>query len=82
MALQKALDELRESFESSIGDHTARIMADFTRSLKESNLLGKALRQGQRFPEFELPADTGETVRLVEILSRGPAAILFYRGKW
>lgn len=47
-----------------------------------TDILDTALREGDRAPMFELPDAYGETVRLSDILQRGPAIISFYRGSW
>jgi hypothetical protein len=40
------------------------------------------LRIGERAPDFALPNQRGETVRLSDRLSRGPVVLSFYRGVW
>jgi hypothetical protein len=82
MALQHELDAMREQFERDIGDHTARILTDFTRSLRDSGILGRALDKGRRMPDFQLPSASGGTIRLSEVLGTGPAVVFFFRGKW
>jgi len=47
---------------------------------RESGAAG--LRIGERAPDFALPNQRGETVRLSERLSRGPVVLSFYRGVW
>lgn len=42
----------------------------------------KAPRPGRRMPPFLLPDENGALVSLDDLLSRGPAAIVFYRGHW
>ena len=42
----------------------------------------KALKVGSKAPEFALPNLRGKTVRLSEVLSKGPAVVTFYRGSW
>jgi len=37
---------------------------------------------GDAMPDFALPDDSGRIVRLDELLSRGPVAIMFHRGHW
>ncbi len=37
---------------------------------------------GERAPDFALPNQRGETVRLSERLSKGPVVLNFYRGVW
>lgn len=50
---------------------------DYTR---ESGAPG--LRIGERAPDFNLPNQRGEMVRLSDRLSRGPVVLNFYRGVW
>ena len=47
---------------------------------RESGAAG--LRIGERAPDFALPNQRGETVRLSERLTRGPVVLSFYRGVW
>ena len=49
-------------------------------SVRESGAAG--LRIGERAPDFTLPNQRGEMVRLSERLSRGPVVLNFYRGVW
>jgi peroxiredoxin len=40
------------------------------------------LQIGQRFPDFELPDQDGQIVRLSEIVGKFPFILSFYRGYW
>ena len=42
----------------------------------------RALSEGDRAPDFALPAASGETVRLSRLLTEGPVVLTFYRGAW
>jgi hypothetical protein len=48
--------------------------------VRESGAAG--LRIGERAPDFALPNQRGETVRLSERLAGGPVVLSFYRGVW
>src|SRR5512134_685067 len=48
--------------------------------VRESGAVG--LRVGERAPDFALPNQRGETVRLADRLSKGPVVLSFYRGVW
>ena len=48
--------------------------------VRESGAAG--LRIGERAPDFTLPNQRGETVRLSDRLSKGPVVLTFYRGVW
>src|SRR5690348_8964373 len=39
---------------------------------------GPILKVGQRSPAFRLPASTGETVALCDLVARGPLVLFFY----
>jgi hypothetical protein len=51
-----------------------------TKTVQESGAAG--LQVGERAPEFALPNQRGEMVRLSDRLSRGPVVLSFYRGVW
>jgi hypothetical protein len=48
--------------------------------VKESGASG--LRIGEHAPDFTLPNQRGETVKLSDRLSGGPVVLNFYRGVW
>jgi hypothetical protein len=48
--------------------------------VRESGAAG--LSVGERAPDFTLPNQRGEMVRLSDRLSRGPVVLTFYRGVW
>ena len=59
------------------------VTAILRRGIEEVRVSGAAgLRIGERAPDFALPNQRGETVRLSELLSRGPVVLNFYRGVW
>jgi len=37
---------------------------------------------GERAPAFELTDSAGDTVSLEQVIARGPAVVVFYRGHW
>ena len=42
----------------------------------------RALKAGQRAPDFELPDFAGNRVSLAQLCADGPLALIFYRGLW
>ena len=48
--------------------------------VKETGASG--LRIGERAPDFALPNQRGEMVKLDDRLARGPVVLNFYRGVW
>lgn len=51
-------------------------------ALASSDLLERALGVGDKAPMFALPDAHGDTVKLAEVLVKGPAIVSFYRGSW
>ena len=51
-----------------------------TKIVQESGAAG--LQIGERAPDFALPNQRGEMVRLSDRLSGGPVVLSFYRGVW
>ena len=82
MSLKEKLDGRREEFKTdsapgSPGDH-----AQGTEDLRNSGILDRALKVGDRGPGFELKNVEGNLVRSYELLKSGPLVLTFYRGKW
>jgi peroxiredoxin len=53
-----------------------------TAELQASGQAERALKAGDRAPEFALPDAEGALVRSSELLARGPLVVSFYRGVW
>ena len=59
------------------------IVAILKRGIETVKASGAAgLQIGEQAPDFALPNQRGETVRLSERLSAGPVVLSFYRGVW
>ncbi len=50
--------------------------------LRESGIMERALKVGERSPTFVLENQHGVAVSSQALLDRGPLVINFYRGKW
>lgn len=82
MALQEQLNALRERFNSTAPEKTLAIIHRATEDLRNSDILEKALKVGDRLPDFSLNNSKGQPVRVRNFLSGGPLILTFYRGKW
>ncbi|WP_316744460.1 peroxiredoxin-like family protein [Streptomyces sp. MK7] len=58
------------------------IMRRAGQELADSGQADRALGAGDRAPRFRLPAATGKTVALDDLLADGPVVLTFYRGAW
>lgn len=58
------------------------VFAKATEDLVQSGIANQSLKQGEKAPDFALPNVTGETIRLSQLLAKGPVVLIFYRGGW
>jgi len=78
-----SLKEKIERFKAS-RNRPADIESILSKAVEGLRSAGTAagLSMGERAPDFSLPNQRGETVRLSERLARGPVVLSFYRGVW
>ena len=58
------------------------VMGNAIASLKNSGILDRVLKTGDRAPQFELQNAEGVAVSSADILKKGPMVLNFYRGAW
>lgn len=58
------------------------VLVRTTEDQVKSGIADKALKVGDKAPDFTLPNARGEAVTLSQLLAKGPAVIAFYRGAW
>ena len=80
MELQRKLDGFRANFEADI-DRKTNLDNEALR-LKSAGVEERALKAGQRAPDFKLPDFAGKQVSLAQLCADGPLALIFYRGLW
>lgn len=82
MTLKERLDTIREGASKRIPAEARAIMERATENLRASGAVDRAVKVGDRAPEFTLPDPSGKPVRLAELLARGPVVLSFFRGRW
>lgn len=82
MGLQDQLDERKAGSSKRVPDDAKKIMAADLQRVLDEGVEGKALKVGNKVDNFELPNASGKTVKLKELLDKGPVVINFYRGVW
>jgi peroxiredoxin len=80
--VRKELDELREKSSKTAPPDRLRIYEQGIDEVRQSGVVDKALKVGDRAPDFELPDATGKKVKLSELLAHGPVVVTWYRGGW
>jgi peroxiredoxin len=82
MSLKAELDAFRADFMAKTPAEIREAMERTDRELAASGILDRALKAGDRVPEFRLPDARGGLVRLKNLLTKGPVVLSFYRGGW
>ena len=57
-------------------------MRKATIELVQSGIADRALKRGEKAPDFSLPNAVGKEVQLHDLLTAGPVVATFYRGAW
>ncbi len=83
MTLQQQLDAYKAApkppaFRPEFGQISGRTIA----ALIASGQAGRALKVGDRAPDFALPDVDGSHVASADLLKKGPLVLSFYRGVW
>jgi peroxiredoxin len=82
MNLKQELSRERDHWGSVLDTPTVALMNRANDSLRTPEILGRALREGERAPNFRLPNAQGGSVELDTLLKQGPVVLAFYRGQW
>jgi peroxiredoxin len=82
MTLNQELSLERDRWASVLEISTVALMNRANDSLRTTKILGRALREGERAPNFRLPNAQGGFIELDTLLERGPVVLAFYRGQW
>lgn len=83
LPLQEKLDAFKTEFETKFAPPAAlKVMLRVTGELIASGQAQRALKAGDRAPDFNLPDSDGKSVSSRELLSQGPVVLTFYRGLW
>jgi hypothetical protein len=82
MTLQERLDAMREASKARIPAEARAVMERSIDDLRASGIMERVARVGQTAPDFTLPNASGQSVRLADLVARGPVVLSFYRGRW
>jgi peroxiredoxin len=82
MTLRAQLDAFRSEFMARVPADIREAMTRADMDLAASGITHRAIKAGDRPPDFRLPAARGGHVQLRDLLARGPVVVSFYRGGW
>jgi peroxiredoxin len=82
MDLQQELNAVEQMVREKTPPHVMPTIEASIHAVKKWGLERRALQSGETIRDFELPDATGAMVKSLELRTRGPLLIVFYRGAW
>ncbi len=82
MDLQDEIKEFKQQMAPNIPSEAAKIMTGAITDLKTNSFADRAIKKGDKAPQFELPNIQGKTISSTNLLSKGPLVMNFFRGSW
>jgi peroxiredoxin len=73
---------MKEGFKAKLPKETQEIMHRAAEELKNSGIMERAVKVGDKAPDFTLKNTAGRDVNLYHLLEQAPVVLIFYRGKW
>ena len=80
--LRQQIADFQREMLPKIPPEVREVLVRTTEDQVKSGITAKALKVGDKAPDFTLPNARGEAVTLSNLLAKGPAVITFYRGTW
>ena len=80
--LRDSLSQMKENFEKTAPEEKRKAYNEGVEQIRQSGLLEKAIKKGDKAPDFILKNALGEEVSLYEELKKGPVILTWYRGGW
>ena len=80
--LKEQITAMQKEVLPQIPEAVVEVLVRTTEDQVKSGVADKALKVGDKAPNFSLPNLHGESVSLSDLLAKGPAVVAFYRGAW
>ena len=80
--LKQQIADFQKEMLPKMPPEVVEVLMRTTADQVKSGIAAKALKVGDKAPDFTLPNVRGEAVTLSNLLAKGPAVITFYRGSW
>ena len=82
VTLREQIEAFQKQMAGRRSPEVAAAFAESIAALHASGIAERALKVGDRAPDFTLPNALGSPVTLSRLLEQGPAVVTFYRGDW
>jgi peroxiredoxin len=80
--LNEALHQFKESWNAKAGDALVTTFVNGIEELKNDAITERALKVGDKAPDFELKNAVDQVVKLSWLLEKNPVVLTWYRGGW
>lgn len=81
-SLQSILDARKAQWAEKAPESTKKAYDEGITDVIQKGVLAQAKQLGDQAPDFSLPNATGKSVRLADLLQKGPVILTWYRGGW
>ena len=81
MSLEESLAKLRQLSKERYGEERNKMVAAMQEQ-KESGIVERAIKVGDKLPAFALPNAKGEIVKSDDLLAQGAVVLTVFRGHW
>lgn len=82
MKLQEQMDAFKKGFVEQAPEQALKTMERAGEKLRESGLSDRAVKVGDKAPNFSLRNTSETEVGLSTLLANGPVVLTFFRGRW
>jgi len=82
MNLAEKLKGIRDAAEQRIPAEKWAVMHRRTEELRNSGIMDRVIRIGDRMPPFALPNQNGAIINSADLLARGAVVLTVFRGHW
>lgn len=82
MNLEQELKKVHEQFLKNAPKDALDTLKEASEKLAQDKMEEKALKVGDKMPDFSLKNAVGKIINSKDLLAKGPLVINFYRGGW
>ncbi len=82
MSLEESLAKLREASAKKAPPEKRAVLAGAVQQLRDSGMLEKTVKVGDKLPPFNLQNADGTSVSSADLLAKGPLVMTVFRGPW
>jgi hypothetical protein len=82
MSLQEQLAEISAAGAKRMPEEVRATMGRATNELRESGIMDRTIKVGDKLPSFTLKNANGEDVSSADLLAKGTLVLKVFRGHW